>query len=185
MKALLRYLREKSKKVVNALARLWVRSIHAPIDARMRGPKALRSIKALRSLPNDPVEKIAVLVVHKPSADFKAFMSSLRRRGYKIMGYAYEFDIGAFQPEDAVYVRGMQFGRDFAGYKHAAGVLGERRDVSKVIFANDSFFVGAGIDDLVKWFDECPEDWSGFTGNLREHFHVGSYLFQVRGRALA
>lgn len=164
--------------------RVFVLRVRAPIDALLRGPNALRNITALRPLPSGGIEKVAVVVINKPSDDFRQLLSSLRRRGYKIMGYAYASDIDVFEPEDAVYARRISFGRDFAAYKHAASVLAARADVMKVMFANDSFFVSEGVDDVVKWFAECASDWAGFTVNMREHFHVGSFLFQVQGRAL-
>ena len=175
----------RARALIQRGARIFVLGVRAPIEALLRGPQALRNITVLRPLPSREVRKVAVVVTHKPSDDFKRLLSSLRRRGYQIMGYRYAADVDVFEPEDAVYARRISFGRDFAAYKHAASILAERDDVATVMFVNDSFFVSESVDEVVKWFSEYGGDWAGFTVNMREHFHVGSFLFQVKGRALA
>lgn len=167
------------------ICRSLLRVVYAHLERALYSSAASRRITPATTVSIGDSENLAVIATHTPTADYKLLLASLRRANYKIIGYTYTPDDGLFEPEDLVLHREVKYGRDFLAYKHACAMLSTRDyRVKKVLFANDSFFVTPGVDNVTNWFAATRAEWCGFTLNMREHFHIGSYLFQVQGCAL-
>lgn len=169
------------------LMRIFYLNIYVNIQAWLRRSREFSDLALLSGGDISQADRVVVIACHKPTPDFAIIVQALRANGYAIVAYVYaKADAERFfTPADMVYLRTESFGRDFYAYKHAGlHVLPMVKNEAPVMFLNDSCFFVEGIEKVIEWFAaERATPWCTFSVNLRKHFHAGSYMIQVSGRA--
>jgi hypothetical protein len=148
------------------------------------------NIRLIKGSIPDGKKRFVICAVPFCSEDIKLLIERLIIQGYFPLIFVrtkIPISVDSLIGNYALFQLPSAFGRDFIFYKKGVEVLSHKKDLEKILFLNDSFFIPGKtfkvIDDLVIFFGEEKNDWTGYSFNFRNHAHVGSYLFQVSGKA--